>query len=233
MNSRKKTARLIGLLYLLLSIPGAFCLLYVPSVLLVRGDAAATAHNIMASELLFRSGIVGNLLCQAAFILVALALYRLLNEVHQELAVLMVILSVVCVPIYFVNELNHTAVLTLLSGAPSVSAIETPQRNALVMVFLDAYDNGNLVAEIFMGLWLLPFGILVFKSGFLPRILGVLLIIGCFAYLADSIAWLLWPAYAPSVSRFASVLRAVGELPTPLWLLIMGARDQPSAEGAT
>jgi len=226
MNSTKKAARVAGLLYLLMSIPGGFSLLYVPSVVIVSGDASATTHNIVASELLFRAGIVSGLIAQAGFIFVAMALYRLLKGVNKKQASLMVTLIVVSVPISFLNELNQIAALTLSKGANFLSAFEKPQLDALVMVFLSLYDHGNLVAQIFWGLWLIPFGVLVFKSGFLPRILGVLLIAACFGYLASSFTFLLLPAYGHIVSRFAMVL-TLGELPIMLWLLIKGANDQP------
>jgi hypothetical protein len=230
-NSTKKTARVAGLLYLVFSLPCAFSLLYVPSILIVPGDATATTHNIMASELLFRSGIVSNLIGQTGFIFVALALYRLLKGVNKKQALLMVTLFVVSVPISLLNELNQIAALTLLRGADFLSAFEKPQLDALVMVFLSLHDHGILLAEIFWGLWLFPFGVLVFKSGFLPRILGVLLIAACFGYLAESLTSFLLPSYETVVSRVAMILTA-GELPIMLWLLIKGAKDQPLEDPA-
>lgn len=226
MNSTKKRARVAGLLYVLMSIPAGFSLLYVPSVLIVPGDATATANKIQASEFLFRIGIVGELICATGFIFVALALYRLFKGVDKTQASLMVTLFVVSVPISFLNVLNQIAALTLLSGASFLSVFDPRQLNALVMVFLSLHDHGIFLAQIFWGLWLVPFGVLVFKSGFLPRILGVLLIIACFGYLAISFAHFLSPAYGQIVSRFAMVL-TLGELPIMLWLLIKGAKDQP------
>ena len=224
--SPKKIARLAGLLYVLLSIPGIYALLYVPSVLIVRGDAAATAHNIVASETLYRSGIVADLISQALFILVALVLYRLLNRVDKMLAMLMVIFAGVQIPLSFLAEVHHLAVLTILDRTGPMASFSEAQRYAQMMVSLDSYDNSILVDEIFMGLWLFPLGLLIFKSGFLPRILGVLLFVAGFAYLAESITWLLLPAHGHLVGKFASPLRAL-ELVTPLWLLVMGAKDPP------
>jgi len=229
MSSTKKVARLAGLLYVLLAIPGFYGLVYVPSALIVDGNAAATAHNILASEMFFRSGIVADLVGQALFILVALVLYRLLKGVDKTLAALMVILLVVSIPITFLAEVNHLDVLKLLDSTGPTAAFSESQRNAQMMASLDSYDNGILVAEIFWGLWLFPLGLLIFRSGFLPRILGVLLFVSGSAYLAESITWLLIPAYGHLVGRFASPLRAL-ELATPLWLLIMGAKDQPLAD---
>ena len=229
MGSTKKVARFAGLLYVLLSIPGFYGLVYVPSALIVHGNAAATAHNILASETFFRSGIVANLIGQAGFILVALALYRLLKGVDKRLAALMVILLVVSIPIAFLAEVNHLDILKLLDSAGPAAAFSEAQRNAQMTASLDSYRNGILVAEIFWGLWLFPLGLLIFRSGFLPRILGVLLFMAGLAYLAESFTWLLLPAYGHLVGRFASPVRAL-ELATPLWLLIMGAKDQPLAD---
>ena len=219
MGSTKKTARLIGLLYVLLSIVGIYGLLYVPSHLTVQGDPAATAHNILAAESFFRSGVVANLLSESFFILIAVLLYRLLKGVDKTQALLMVLLLIVQIPIVFAAEMHHLSVLTILHGGG-------PDAVAQMSVALDSYDNGMLLDEIFMGLWLFPFGWLVFKSGFLSRFLGVLLIIAGCAYFAEAIAWLAAPAYGPMVSKIGNPLRAL-ELITPLWLLIMGAKDQP------
>jgi hypothetical protein len=140
----------------------------------------------------------------------------------------MVILLAVSIPITFVAEVNHLAIPKLLDST-GPAAFSEAQRNARMMASLDSYDNGILVAEIFWGLWLFPLGLLIFRSGFLPRILGVLLFMAGSAYLAESITWLLLPAYGHPVGRFAAPLRAL-ELATPLWLLIMGAKDQPLAD---
>jgi hypothetical protein len=228
MTSNKKKARIAGLLYFVTSIFGFFGLAYVPNVIVVTGDAAATAHNISAHELLFRAGIVSNLIASIGFIFVALALYELLNVVSKKMAAVMVILIGASLPISLLNEVNRLATLKLLSGASYLSAIQKPQLDAMAMVFHGLWGQGNLVAQIFWGLWLIPFGILVWKSGFLPRILGVLLIIACFGYLISSFTLLLVPAYGGSVARFSTVLDAC-ELPIILWLLIMGAKERAPA----
>ena len=225
----RKLARTIGILYVLISIPGIFGLLYVPSVLIVRGNAAATARKILASETLFRAGIVADLLGQTAFILVALALYRLLKDVDRNLAALMVILLVVQIPLAFAAEVHRLAALNVLDGAGPAAAFGESQRNAQMMMSLDSFSDGMLVTEIFMGLWLFPLGILIWRSGFLPRFLGVLLFIAAFGYLADALTYLLVPEYGHSIGRIAGQLRAL-ELATPLWMLIVGAKDRPLAD---
>jgi len=225
MNSLKKTARIAGFWYLLMAITAPISLLYVPSQLIEPGDATATANNIMASESLFRIGIVSYLLCQLAFIFLVLALYRLLKGVNQQHASLMVALVLAAVPIAFLNTLSPLAALLLLSGADFLTVFEPNQLHALVMVFLTLQEYGTMIVQIFWGLWLLPFGLLVFKSGFFPRILGVLLIIACFGYLVHSLTFLLFPHYEAIVSSYVAVPEAIGELSMVLWLLIKGGKD--------
>src|SRR5882762_1598234 len=201
MNSTKKTARLAGLLYLVNGVTGFFSIIYVPSRLIVSDNAAATANNILASERLFRLGVVSELTCAAEFVFLLWVLYRLLGPVNKTHASLMVILGLLQIPIMFVNVLNEIAALALLRGADFLSVFDKARLDAMAMLFLNLHSEGFGVAGIFWGLWLFPFGILVFRSGFLPRILGVLLIAVCFGYLADSLTPLLLPSYEDVVGR--------------------------------
>src|SRR5215467_7826735 len=230
MNSTKKQARVAGLLYLLASIPGVFCLIYIPSHFLVSGDAAATASKIAASEFVFRLGILSELAGFTGFIFVVRALYRLFSGVSKAQASLMVTLMLVSIPISLLNVLNEMVALRLLHGNNFLSVFSQPQREALALLFLKLHFDGFVVAQVFWGLWLVPFGILVCKSGFLPRILGILLIIACFGYLANSLVAF---GVAPddAITRVAGQL-TICELPIIFWLLIMGAKDQPLAATA-
>lgn len=230
MNSIKKNARIAGFLYLLLA-TGTVNLIYVPRTLIVRDNAAATAANITAHEALFRLGIASGLVSAVIFIFVALALYRLLKGVNQNHSALMVILVLVSVPIGFVNELNNLAALALVSGSAYLSVFRTDQLHALALLFLRLHGFGSTVNSIFWGLWLFPFGLLVYHSRFIPRILGVWLIINCFGYLAISFTSLLLPQYREVVFR-AALPALLGELAIMLWLLIPGARPQPPADPA-
>ena len=232
MKSAKRTARLAGLLYLLGGLPAPFSLIYLPSALIVPGDAIATANKVRASELLLRIGIMADLYSAIIFTFVALTLYRLLKDVDHDQAVLMVILWLVSVPIAFINVLNRLAALILVSGADFLSGFAHGQSEAMAMVFLRLYSQGNIVNQIFWGLWLLPFGILVYKCGFIPRILGVLLAIACFAYVASSVTLLLSPHYGRIVSGWMTLPEGLGELPIVLWLLIKGVRTQPPGDPA-
>jgi len=227
MNSTKRTARIAGLLYLVNGVTGFFSIIYVPSRLIVSGNAAATADNILASERLFRFDIVSELICAAEFVFLLWILYRLLGAVNQTQASLMVILGLLQIPIMFVNTLNEIAALALLRGANFLSVFDQAQRQALAMQFLNLHGEGFVVAGVFWGLWLFPFGILVFRSGFLPRVLGVLLIATCLGYLADSLTSLLLPSYEDVVGRIANIPLTLGEPAIILWLLIRGAKDQP------
>jgi hypothetical protein len=198
-------------------------MIYVPSKLIVDGNAAATANNISASETLFRLGIAGELIGQAGFIFVALALYELLKGVNRRHASLMVTLIVVSIPIAFLNELNSIAALVLVRGADFLSIFEKPQRDALAMLFLHLHNHGFGVAEIFWGLWLFPLGLLVYKSRFLPRFLGVWLAIGGFANVILSLTGILLPQYQDKVFTYSQPA-TLGELVFMLWLIIKGAR---------
>lgn len=231
MHPTNKTARVAGFLYLLMGIPAPFSLIYIPRTLIVRGDATATANNILAHEMLFRIGSVSGLLSSVAFIFLVMALYRLLSGVNKALASLMVILVLVSVAIGFLNEVNNIAALTLFRGGDFLAVFDKPQRDALAMLFLGLHHQGLTVNEIFWGLWLFPFGVLVMRSGFLPRIIGVLLIVNCFAYLAISLTSLLLPQYQGMVSRIAFPA-LFGEMAIMLWLLIKGAKPQPLAAPA-
>jgi Domain of unknown function (DUF4386) len=210
MHSTRKTARIAGLLYLVNGVTGFFSIIYVPGKLMVSENAAATANNILASERLFRLGMVSELICAAEFVFLLCVLYRLLGAVNKKHASLMVILGLLQIPIMFVNVLNEIAALSLLRGVDFLSVFDQPQRQALAMQFLNLHGEGFVVVGIFWGLWLFPFGILVFKSGFLPRILGVLLIAACFGYLADSLTSLLLPSYENLVGRIANIPLTLG-----------------------
>jgi hypothetical protein len=166
-------------------------------------------------------------------ILLTLALYRLFKGVDQFLAAMMVILgSLMVTPIYFLNTLNDAAALLLIRGADFLSVFDRPQREALAMLFLRLHGHGVLVNEVFWGLWLLPFGLLVYKSRFLPRFLGVWLVLNCFAYVVQSVVGILWPQYLDTVGNYAFPVM-LGELAIMLWLIIMGAKErQPLAAAA-
>jgi hypothetical protein len=206
---------------------------YIPSSLLGSDNPAVVANNIAAHELLFRFGLVSQLLGAAGWIFVTLALYQLLKGVDQGLAVLMVILGgLVGIPIFFFNMVNDAAALLFARGGEFLAVFDKPQRDAFVMLFLRLHHLGDLGNEIFWGLWLLPFGLLVYRSRFLPRILGVWLMAGCFGYLALSFTGLLFPSYEDKVGTYTLPL-LLSEAAIMLWLVIMGAKPQPMEAAAS
>lgn len=216
--SPRLRARVAGLLYLSLGLFAPFSLLYVPSRLIVPGDVVATTSKIMASEALFRLGMVSALVTSIVNILVVLALYQVLKPVNKNMAALMIIFLLVAVPIGMLNELSNVAVLFLLSSADSLKVFTPGQVHVLVALMLNLHASGLNIAGLFYGLWLFPMGYLVFTSGFLPRMLGVLLLIGCLGYLIQSFAALLFP----NLNLNIVLLTDWGELVFPLWLVIKG-----------
>lgn len=227
MSSKKNTARLAGFLYLIVVLTGIFSLAYVPSKLIVWDDAAKTFQNIAASESLYRMSLVSSVICYIAFLLLPFVLYRLLHSVNEMAAKLMVVLAVVSVPISLLNLQNKYAVLTLINGASYLKIFDERQIHSQAMLFLDNYNNGILIVQMFWGLWLLPFGYLVYKSGFLPKILGVLLMLGCFGYLISFVGNTMMLNYGETfISRFDTLPATLGEIGTCLWLLFMGVKER-------
>jgi Domain of unknown function (DUF4386) len=226
MNSTYNPGRVAGLLYLLL-LAAPLRLAYIPGKLFVPGNATATANNIAAHETLFRLGIVADLFTGTMAIFLVLALYRLLKGVNQNQAVLMVILGgPITAALYFFNVVNDAAALMLVRGADFLTVFEKPQRDALAMLFLRLHDREVIAAEIFWGLWLIPLAMLVYRSGFLPRFLGVWLTVNGIAYVALSLVGWLLPHYYPVAFNSAFPV-LLGELAFMLWLLIKGAKPLP------
>lgn len=226
MDSNKKTSRVAGAFYLVLVLTGIFSLLYVPSKLIVWSDSTATFNNIVAHETLFRFGIVAGVVAYISFLFLPLVLYKLLSPVNKEVAISMVALAVVSVPISLININHKIEVLTFIGKANYLNVFQENQLRTQVMLSLEHYNNGIESVSIFWGLWLLPFGYLVFKSGFLPKILGIFLMIGCFGYLINFLGGFLFPDYADlGIASFISIPGSIGEIGTCLWLLIMGAKD--------
>jgi hypothetical protein len=226
MRSTGNPGRQAGLLYVLISIVGFFSMGYVPDKVIVHGNAAATANNIVTHEMLFRSGIAAALVGQAGFIFVALALYDLFKGVNRRQAALMAILIVVSIPIAFLNELNSFAALALVRGADSLSILEKTQREALAMLFLHLHGRGFVVCEVFWGLWLLPLALLVYRSRFLPRFLGVWLAFAGVSWVILSFTSTMLPQYQDRVNSYLQPA-IIGEIVFMLWLLIRGARPVP------
>ncbi|MGC9993330.1 MAG: DUF4386 domain-containing protein [Candidatus Cybelea sp.] len=221
---RNRDARIAGFLYLLAIIGGVFALLYVPDKIVVSGDAIATAQNIRVHETLFRLGMAGDIVVGVIWLAVVLALYRLLKNVDQFQAHLLLVLGAyIQVPLYFVNVVNYAAALSLVTGAGYLSVFTDAQRDALAMLFLKLHQYQLLASLMFAGLWLFPFGILVVKSRVLPRILGYWLIVDGFAWIAICLCGFVTPQYSHVVDTVTSPIK-FAEVAIMLWLLIFGAR---------
>ena len=217
MHSINKTARIAGFLYLLLAPLGFFGGMYIPS-LVVPGDAAATGNNILNHVWLYRLSIISALTVPIVNILLVLQLYKLLKPVNKSNAVLMVVFIVAVAPIAMFNEISHFAVLLLLNHTDYLKAFSIDQLYSQVMFFLDLNHYGLFIVSIFWGLWLFPLGYLIFKSGFLPKAIGILMVIAGFGYVIDSAILFLLPNLNMTISQFTFI----GELALLLWLLFKG-----------
>lgn len=223
-STTKRQARVAGVWYLLLALTAPIGLVYAPGKLVVAGDAAATADHLRASESLLRLGIASELGHQVVCIFLVLALHCLFRPVSARLAAQVVILgALVSVPIVFVNVLNELAAIALAGGADYLHPFDSAQRDALAYLFMQLHDRGIQVASVFWGLWLFPLGTLVIRCGFIPRLLGVLLIAAGAAYLITSGAALVAPRFEPLLTPWALPFK-MGELPMVVWLLGWGAR---------
>jgi len=222
--SPNKIARIAGLFYLIYILTTVLAAV-VRSRIIVFGDAAATANNIIGSELLFRTGFVTQLVSAVFFLLAAWALYVLLKPVNKNLALLFLLLNLGGVAVECINMLNLFAALPLLIGANYLNVFQTGQLQAMAMSFLNSYTNGFMIAQIFYGTWLLPLGYLVYKSRFLPRLLGIVLILDFFCWTSYFFQFFLFPDSGILIFP-ASVVGLIAEVSISLWLLIMGVREQ-------
>lgn len=223
MTSRNKIVRVAGTLYLILIIGGIVSLAYIPSQLIVRESASRTFENITNNEFLFRLGIVSGIVTFLVYILLPLVLHKLLHEVNKVSADLMVIFALISVPIFFVNILNKFSVFTLINKAEYLEKLGEIELQTQVMFHMDNYSNGLEISQIFWGLWLFPFGYLVYRSGFLPKLLGILLMIGCFGYLITFFGGFLYSDFDKTIiSEIVGYPAPLGEIGICLWLLIMG-----------
>mgnify|MGYP005994746107 CR=1 FL=1 len=226
MNTKKKDARIAGVLYLLIAITGGFGIMYASSSIIVPGDPTTTASNLINSESLFRLSILSNLISQTLTIFLVLRLSQLFKGVNPKLTKYMVTLILVAVPISFLNILNLVAAQMFVNGTDFLGVFDTAQLNALALVFLNLYEYGISVVGIFWGLWLFPFGMLIIKSKFIPKIIGIFLTIGCFAYVIDSFVSILLPEYNESITLIMMIPLALGEFSIVFWLLIKGVKNK-------
>jgi len=230
MNTNKKAARIAGSLYLLYIVFSIFADVVGRSKLIVLGDAAATSENIMASAWQFRIGVVSDLVAAVLFFLTAWALYALLNPVNKNLALLFLLLNLGGVAVTCFSDLFLISSQLLHSGADYLKAFQADQLQALAMLSLYIYKYGFLgIAQLFFGAWLLPLGYLVYKSGFLPRFLGIILMVHCVVWLLSALQFFLFPSFIGipfvGITYVSYPFGFISEFGLTLWLLIMGAKD--------
>ena len=229
MNSNKTTARLAGLLWFLSTATGSFGLIYIRSNVIVPGDPAVTAGNLMASEFLFRAAIVSSLFSQVFLFFLGLTLFHLFKEADKRLATVLVAAVMISVAIAAVNTLNHFAALLLLSQADYLNVFNAEQLNAMAFLFLRlANGSGQGLLEIFWAPYYFSFGLLIIRSRLLPKILGILLMIMGLGFAVNVFEKFLFPQFYPALfTQLAMLGGALGGIPTMLWLLIKGAKVQP------
>lgn len=223
----KKTARLAGLLYFIWVLTGIYGLMYVSSKTIVPGDTGATAEKMLNNEFLFRTGIVNDIISNTLWVFIALALYKLFRQVNQRKAKLLVSLVLVQVPVMFFMEALSLTSLMAFKGE-IFKEFSIAQRQDLAMTLLKINNYGTMVLETFWGLWLFPFGQLVYKSGFIPKVLGIFLVINGVAYVVHSFTHILLPQYQSVVYQLSIPLWTLGEISITLWLLIKGVKRPAS-----
>jgi hypothetical protein len=231
MRSIRQQARFAGLLYMFMCVTGLPGLLFIPHALIVSGDAVATANHLRAAPTLLRWGIASELFHQVVFAYLALALYDLFRSVNRNAATQLLLLVAMSVPIMFVNVLNELAALVLVGAPPFLATFTQPQLDSLAYLFLRLHGEGIGVVDVFWSLWLVPFGVLVYRSGFLPRALGVLLFAGATGAMIGAVTSVLPSLSNGTVDKIGQIL-ALGEMPIIVWLVFPGARE-PRAPSAT
>ncbi len=218
-------ARSAGFLYLVVVITGTFVLGYFPEQFAMPRDAAAVAKHVATHEALLRNAIAAAVVCYVAFLLLPLVLFKLLCEYGERAAVLMVAFAIVSVPMSLMNLRNLLDILSIVTGATVTDASSVEHLGVQITRSYTAYRNGLFLSKIFWGLWLLPFGFLVFRCGVLPKLLGLLLMGGCAGYLFDFFGGVLMTGYAETrLAAHATQPAALGEIGICLWLLIVGVR---------
>jgi hypothetical protein len=224
-DRRKSEARLAGILYLLAGLPAPFAYIFAPAKLMVPGDAAGTVARVVAAPEYLRVGVVMELVSAVLLIVAAAALHRLLESVNRSQSRLMLILASAAAPIIFADAVDQLAALDLARGAAGPGAMSAQ----LALLFMTLHKHGIVLAQIFWGLWLIPLGLLVRRSTFLPSTIGWLLLAGGSAYVLASLTALLLPAFAVPVAQLAALVGGIAEGSTIIWLIGWGVNDAAPA----
>jgi Domain of unknown function (DUF4386) len=226
--SPRLTARIAGFFYLLIFVAAGFAEFFVRGRLVVYGDAAATAANILAHQSLYRLGGAAQLFTLTCDIAVALLFYELLKPVSRSLSLFAAVFRLVFVAMMAANSLNYLAPLVLLKGAHFLTAFTPDQLQGLALVSLQSYATGYEMALVFFGVHCLLIGCLIFRSAFLPRILGLLMAFAGFGWLT-----FLWPPLAHHLSPYVLLPGLFGEGSLTVWLLVIGVNAQRWEEQAS
>lgn len=235
MNTLNKTARIAGVLYLIIFFTGFFADGYVRGTLIVPDDAATTARNIAASEGLFRLGIAADVVMIMADVALGVSLYFLLRSVNRPLAMTAAFFRLAQAATLGLNLLNLFYGLQLLSGAGFLGVFSPDQLQAQALVFLNAHATGYQIGLIFFAFSLLVLGYLLYKSDGFPRILGILQVVAAIGYLIDGTARVVlvnYEAVAATTDVIVIVAAVIGEMALCLWLLIKGIKVEPLTERA-
>lgn len=229
-------ARIAGALFLISGVAGGFGEFFIPSQVIVSGDATATANNILASESLFRLGFASYFVEAICDIALALILYLLLRPAGRALALLAAFFRLVATAVFAVAELLLFAALPILGGADYLKTFSPDQLNTLAFLSIRLYGYGAGFAMVFYGVGSILFGYLMYRSGYLPRVLGALVALSGLGFLVRSFAMVLAPAYASSALLLPTALAG---LALTMWLLVRGVdlpkwelRDAETAGGA-
>jgi hypothetical protein len=228
MNSPKRTARIAGVLYLFVGIFGGFAEGFVDPKMYVTGDAAATAANVVAHSEFVRMGVVSHLLDGTFFVFLAMTLYNLLQHVNKSVARAMLILVALATGIICLNAVFQFEGLRVAIDSSYATAFGIAGSNALVLLLLDMQHYGTLIAQVFFGLWLIPLGYLVYKSGLFHKWLGIVLIVGGVCYLVDLLTAFLVPDFGQKIHAFIIIPSAIAEISMVLYLLIVGVKTVKS-----
>lgn len=220
----KKTARIAGLLYLINAITATIGIIVIPGKLIVQNNIAETAKSILSNEFLFRFGILNSFASQIVFVFLGLILYKLFENVNRNLSRSLLALVIASVPVAFHIIFNLIEANEILQNI-FMTSFEQTKIQELAMLKLQTYQNGIVLIGVFWGLWLIPFGQLVYKSGFIPKIFGILLIAGGVSYLFDVTVFILFPEFHDKTNILVAFASSIAELSMVLWFLIKGIKS--------
>lgn len=222
----KKLAHITGFLYLAIIICAGFSQGAVRELLIVDGDAAATAQNILGNSFLFKIGLMADLIAFLCDTGVSILFYYLLKPVSRGLALTAAAFRLIAHPaIGSLNLLNHFAALRVLES-PSFSALFNPvQLQEFSLFFMELHNMGYLIAGVFFGIHCLILGYLLYISNFFPKFIGILLTFSAFGYLIESFGFIFFPELKNTFALIVGITAGIGEIVLTLWLLIKGVRN--------